>query len=251
MSANYVMLLRSGILTTLLCLSSLSFPFYTAESTGENIATFFPMENGSSNEDEDEIKGPAKSTGSNVEIGTRFFTSLGIDLVIIALIIVSIYYPNYKKMDTVFTFVLFNLIIFMLTYVFNTVKISMGAAFGLFAVFSMLRYRTSGINMKDMTYLLIFIGIGLLSAIQMDFYEQIIIGAVIFAVTFIMDTKLILKKESLKSIRFEDINLIQPEKEKELIEVLKKRTGLNINRVSVEEIDYLRDIAMITIYYYE
>lgn len=251
MSVNYVTLLRSCIIATLLCLALFSFQAKATNNTGNTIETFLSEGQESIDENGEEIKGPAKSTGKNVEIGITFFRSLGIDMIIIAFIIVFIYYPNYKKMDTIFSFVLFNLIIFMLTYVFNTVKISMGAAFGLFAVFSMLRYRTSGINMKDMTYLLIFIGIGLLSAIQMDSYEQLMIGSLIFIVTFVMDTKLFLKKESTKSIRFEDINLIQPDKEKDLIEVLKKRTGLNINRVSVEEIDYLRDIAMITVYYYE
>jgi hypothetical protein len=127
----------------------------------------------------------------------------------------------------------------------------MGAAFGLFAVFSMLRYRTMSINMKDMTHLFIFIAVGLLNAIQMKIYEQAILGAIVFTITFLMDTQLLRKRESVKMIRFEDINLIQPEKEQDLIAVLRKRTGLEIHRVSIEEIDYLKDIAKINIYYYE
>jgi hypothetical protein len=147
--------------------------------------------------------------------------------------------------------VMFNIGIFILTYVFNVVKISMGAAFGLFAVFSMLRYRTMNINMKDMTYLFVFIALGLLNAIQMKIYEQAVLGGIVFLMTFIMDTQLLRKRESVKMIRFEDINLIQPEKEEELIALLRKRTGLEIHRVSIEEIDYLKDIAKINIYYYE
>lgn len=127
----------------------------------------------------------------------------------------------------------------------------MGAAFGLFAVFSMLRYRTMNINMKDMTYLFVFIALGLLNAIQMKIYEQAVLGGIVFLMTFIMDTQLLRKRESVKMVRFEDINLIQPEKEDELIALLRKRTGLEIHRVSIEEIDYLKDIAKINIYYYE
>ena len=127
----------------------------------------------------------------------------------------------------------------------------MGAAFGLFAVFSMLRYRTMNINMKDMTYLFVFIALGLLNAIQMKIYEQAVLGGIVFLMTFIMDTQLLRKRESVKMVRFEDINLIQPEKEDELIGLLRKRTGLEIHRVSIEEIDYLKDIAKINIYYYE
>jgi hypothetical protein len=90
-----------------------------------------------------------------IQIDQKFFFSLVIDLAAVFLILIFVYYPNYKKMDTIFTFMMFNLVIFLLTFVLNEVKMSMGAAFGLFAIFSMLRYRTAGINMKDMTYLFI------------------------------------------------------------------------------------------------
>ncbi len=192
-----------------------------------------------------------KKKGKEVEINQDFFISLGLDLLTILLIIIFVYYPNYKKLDTIFTFILFNVIIFLLTYVLNTVKISMGAAFGLFAVFSMLRYRTSGIDMKDMTYLFIFIAMGLLSAIQMDLYEMVIVCCLVFGFTIIFDTKLILKREFSKIVRYEKIDMILPEKRADLISELKTRTGLNIHRVSINEIDFLRDIAIINVYYYD
>ena len=186
-----------------------------------------------------------------IEINSKFFISLGIDIATILLIILVIYYPNYRKMDTIFTFILFNIVIFLLTFVLNKVKISMGAAFGLFAVFSMLRYRTAGIGMKDMTYLFIFIAIGLLSGIQLDYYELAIICGIIFAVTLLMDTRLILKREQSKNIQFEKIDLVKPENHDLLMEELKQRTGLNIHRISINRLDYLKDIASIRIYYYE
>jgi hypothetical protein len=201
--------------------------------------------------DDDELTGPVKKKGQSVDIGVRFFISLGMNLTFLFLIVALIYYPNYKRMDTVFTFVMFNMGIFLLTYVFNVVKISMGAAFGLFAVFSMLRYRTMTINMKDMTYLFIFIALGLLNAIQMRIYEQAAIGFIFLLVTFIMDTHLFRKRESVKMVRYDDVKLIHPDKEEELINNLRERTGLEIHRVTIEEIDYLRDIAKINIYYYE
>lgn len=198
-------------------------------------------------EEEQEVK---VKDAKKVQIDTSFFVRLGVNVMFMILIILTIYYPNYKKMDTIFTFITFNITIFMLTFVLNTVKISMGAAFGLFAVFSMLRYRTSGIHIKDMTYLFIFIALGLISSIPMDIYELMVIGGVIFVATLILDTKLILKKESVKSIRWEDINYIQPENEKILIEQIKERTGLNVHRISIEQIDYLKDVCVINIYYY-
>ncbi|VBB44826.1 conserved membrane hypothetical protein [uncultured Paludibacter sp.] len=188
---------------------------------------------------------------AEVELNGHFYFSLVIDLAMLLLIIGTIYYPNYKKLDTVFTFALFNVAIFLLTFLLNQVKISMGAAFGLFAVFSMLRYRTAGISVKDMTYLFIFITMGLLSGIQLQVGELLIVFGIIFIMILLLDTKILIKRESTKIVFFEDINLIHADKEKELIEELKIRTGLNVHRISIEEISYLRDSATITIYYYE
>lgn len=108
-----------------------------------------------------------------IQMNDMFFVNIGIDLIAILIIIIFVYYPNNRRREYIFTFVLFNVVIFLLTYVLNEVKISMGAAFGLFAVFSMLRYRTQGISMKDMTYLFIFIATGLLNAIHLEIYEII------------------------------------------------------------------------------
>ncbi len=199
-----------------------------------------------------DAKADAKKKDKDIiEINSRFFITLGIDVAAILLIILVVYYPNYRKMDTIFTFILFNIVIFLLTFVLNKVKISMGAAFGLFAVFSMLRYRTAGIGMKDMTYLFIFIAIGLLSGIQLEYGELGIICGIIFIVTFIMDTKILLKREQSKNIQFEKIELVKPEYHDRLMEELKLRTGLNIHRINVNRLDYLKDIASIRIYYYE
>lgn len=192
---------------------------------------------------------PPKS-GKEVELGLTFFLSLILDLLMVFLIIRTIYYPNYRKLDTTFTFVMFNVSIFLLTFLLNQIKISMGAAFGLFAVFTMLRYRTAGISIKDMTYLFIFIATGLLSGVRLQIYELLIIYAIIYIMLFVMDSRFLIKRESTKTVYFDDIDLIHADKEKELIEELKKRTGLNIHRVSIDEISYLRDSANITIYYY-
>ena len=147
-----------------------------------------------------------------IQIDQKFFFSLVIDLAAVFLILIFVYYPNYKKMDTIFTFMMFNLVIFLLTFVLNEVKMSMGAAFGLFAIFSMLRYRTAGINMKDMTYLFIFIAMGLVSAIQLEYHELAIITGIIFVGTLLLDTRIVMKKEYSNILRYEKIEMIKPDK---------------------------------------
>jgi hypothetical protein len=186
-----------------------------------------------------------------IEIDERFFISLGTNLATILLIILLIYYPNYKKMDYIFTFITFNLIIFLLTFVLKYVKLSMGAAFGLFAVFSMLRYRTAGLGIRDMTYLFIFIAIGLISAIQLEIGKLAIIQGIVVVGTFVLDGTLIFRKEHCRIIQYENIELIKPEKREELMQDISNRTGLKIHRISIGKINFLRDTAVIKAYFYE
>jgi hypothetical protein len=186
-----------------------------------------------------------------LEMNEKFIISLGINLLNVALIILFIYYPNYRKLDYIFTFIIFNLVIFLLTFVLKYVKLSVGAAFGLFAVFSMLRYRTQGLSMKDLTYLFIFISLGVISAIQLEYYELAIIHGIILLSTFVLDGNVIFKGERIKSVQYENIEMIKPDRHPELIEDLKSRTGLNIHRIVIGKIDFLKDSAVIKIYYYD
>ncbi len=222
----------------------------------ENTTTMYEQENTGSvqNESDDSTnknKKSKKSKKDEIKLDQVFFINLGINVLSMLIIILLIYFPNYKKLDYIFTFMLFNIVIFLLTYVLNDVKMSMGAAFGLFAVFSMLRYRTAGISIKDMTYLFIFIALGLLSAIRLDLIEVTVIHGILIFFVFIIDSNLIFKREFSKSINYENIELIKPEKHDELKEDLQKRTGLKIRRVVIGNIDYLKDTAKIKIYYYE
>ncbi len=203
--------------------------------------------------DETEMNDPSSVAKSSklVSINDTFLLSLAVDVLTVLLIIIIIYYPNYKKLDTVFSFIIFNVVIFLITFALNKVKISMGAAFGLFAVFSMLRYRTEGIDMKDMTYLFVFIAIGLISGIELDIDVLLVVCGIIFFMILILESRRILKRETYQVIEYERIDLIKPEMRTELIKDLSERTGLKIHRVSIYNLNYLKDTALIKAYYYE
>lgn len=127
----------------------------------------------------------------------------------------------------------------------------MGAAFGLFAIFSMLRYRTEDISTKDMTYLFVVIAVGLIGAIKLEIAQQAAIYAIIILSVYALDGNVLIKREYSKLITYENIELIQPEKREQLIADLKSRTGLNIHRIAITKIDFLQDAAIIRVYYYE
>lgn len=181
-----------------------------------------------------------------------------IDLVTVFVLVRFIYFPIYKHRELFFTFFIFNIIIFLISFLLNKVELSMGAAFGLFAVFSMLRYRTENISAKDMTYLFLVIAIGLVSAVTKikdapDADEYLFlagIDSVILTVTYLLESRFFVKKEMVKTIMYENIDLIQSNRQEELLADITKRTGINVHRVSIEKINFLKDSAKIKIYYY-
>lgn len=233
---------------------SILLSFATFEKvTAQNTDNLLEQVSESSNDTEttkSKDKKKDKDKDKTLKIDERFYINLLIDIVTIMIIVIFIYYRNYRNKEVFFTYFLFNIAIFLLTFLLNQVKISMGAAFGLFAVFSMLRYRTEGISVKDMTYLFIVIAIGLISAIQLEYYELGIVNGILVLSTLILDGNILFKHESCRKIDYEKIELIKPENYSDLIIDLRKRTGLNIHRVSVNKMDFLKDTASIYVYYY-
>lgn len=186
------------------------------------------------------------------KLGEKFFLRMVIDIISMIILVRFVYYRIYRKKDFFFTFFLFNITIFMITYLMNKVEMSFGAAFGLFAVFSLLRYRTENISEKDMTYLFIVIAMGLITAaIKGTYFESIFINFIIVLFAFLLDGNLLVKNEHVQNIQYEKIENIKPENYSILLEDLKARTGLDIHKVSIQEIDFLRDTALLKVYYYE
>lgn len=182
----------------------------------------------------------------------KFFLRLGFDFASVFILVRFIYYPTHRKREFFFTFFMFNLIIFLITFLLNKVEFSMGAAFGLFAVFTMLRYRTEGISMNDMTYLFTVIAMGLINAVSKAGWDELLlINTMILAFTLFLDSSLFFKREESKTIVYDNLEMIRPEKRAELIRHLEEKTGLSIRRITVEKVNLLSDSATITIYYIE
>ena len=185
-------------------------------------------------------------------LSVNFFSRFAINAATVWLLIRGIYFSVYKTRDLFFTFFIFNLVIFLISYALNGAELSMGAAFGLFAVFSMLRYRTEDISIKDMTYLFLSIAIGVLSAVATGGWQlQIAISAILLVTTYFLESTWLYKKEVSKVIFYEQIALVAKDREAELIEDLRVKTGLPIHRVQVQKLDFVRDSAQLRIFYYE
>ncbi len=175
------------------------------------------------------------------------------NLLIVLIIARGIYYPLTKNKDYLFTYLLISLTVFILCVLLDDVKLQLGFALGLFAIFGIIRYRTDPIPIKEMTYLFLVIGVSVVNALankKISHAELLFANFVIISVTFVLEKLWLLRHESRKSILYEKIELISPDKKELLLKDLKERTGLNIARYEVKKIDFMRDVANIIIYYY-
>ncbi len=186
------------------------------------------------------------------EVNPVFIAKLIVDLVAVYILARFIYLKKHHRTDLFLTFFSFNVIVFFISYLLNRVDLSTGAAFGLFAIFSMLRYRTEGISAVDMTYLFLCIAIGLVMAVSTgSFFEHLVLAGFILCITYLLEKGFVAKRRSKMTILFEKPELAHPDRRKELYEELTKRTGLKIFQVEVGDIDFLKDSVVLQVHYEE
>lgn len=166
-------------------------------------------------------------------------------------VIHKLYYPKSQRKDYYFTFAVISVSIFFLIYLLGGVKIKVGFALGLFAIFGIIRYRTESMNVREMTYLFTIIAMTVVNALGVTLsYGELFLTNLIFIVCIkLAENQPWLKHVSEKLVMYDRIDLIIPEKREEMIEDLHKRLGVDIIKVEVGAVDFLRDIAMIKVYY--
>ncbi len=191
------------------------------------------------------------STITNI-ISIDFLARFSISLISMIFIVWFCYFRRSPRKDYLFGFMLFGIGVFIITKMLHDVQLPMGFAFGLFALFSMLRYRTESISIKEMTYLFLVIGVALITAIApLHYFELIIINAIICCcaqIAEVIELKLCESKRiDFQMVRYDLIENIKPQNRDLLINDLHQRTGLNIIDVHIDEIDLLRDTAMLKV----
>ena len=177
----------------------------------------------------------------------RFF----FNLIVCWIIIGFFYYRKSRRKDYYFTFMLFSTTIFLLIFLLDNVSLQIGFALGLFAIFGIIRYRTETVPIREMTYLFEVIGISVINGLAMtvSYTELMVTNLLFILLTWFFESVRIFKHQACKVILYEKIELIKQGREKELMEDLVNRTGLDITRLEVGHIDFLKDTAYIKVYY--
>lgn len=174
-----------------------------------------------------------------------------INIIVVGLIVHVFYYSKSKRRDYYFTFMMISVSIFMLVYFMGDSKLKTGVALGLFAIFGIIRYRTEAVPIREMTYLFFLVAISVVNGMseELTMLELLIPNIIFILSVWVLESKILVKHEASKIIFYDNVNLIAPDKRAELIADIESRLGLKILRVEVGTVDFLRDSAIIRIYY--
>jgi len=184
------------------------------------------------------------------------FTSLMarflLDLLFTVIAVRVVYSRLYHQRDYIFTYLVLNVVTFFLAFLLSKSPIGLGSAFGLFAVFGILRYRTEGIQVRNLTYLFVVIGVALLNALandQVSLVELVTVNGIIVGSVCILEASSFSRREESRQVLYDRLDLLGPATQSHLIEDLRARTRLPVERYVIGDVDLLRDSACITVYY--
>lgn len=174
-----------------------------------------------------------------------------INVITIGIIVHAFYYPKAKRRDYYFTFSIIGVSIFLLIYLMGGVKLKIGFALGLFAIFGIIKYRTEQVPIREMTYMFVIIAVAAINglATSVSYFELLGTNLIFIAALAICENTKWMKHVPSKLIKYDNVKLIAHGKEDELKADLEKRLGLKIIRIEVGNVDFLKDSAIIKIYY--
>jgi len=176
----------------------------------------------------------------------------GLNLLVAVLIVRFIYYPVTQDKIYVFTFLAFNTVIYFVMGLLTSAELSIGVGFGLFAIFSVLRYRTDEMPIREMTYLFIVIALPVMNSVLMsdsNIARLLIANGVIVALLYALEKEWGFHFSAGRIITYDRVDLITPANQEKLLADLRERTGLAVDRVEVRKINFLNDTVDMTIHY--
>jgi len=177
---------------------------------------------------------------------------LSLDLVFALLTAGLVYYRRYGRRDYAFTYVVLNVVTFMLALLLSSVPVELGFALGLFGIFGILRYRTEAIRIRELTYLFVFIGYALVNSVAGGVATPVtlaVANVVLLGTVALLEQTGFSRREEAHLVRYDRLDHLGAGQEARLLEDLRARTHLPVERIEVGQVDLLRDTADLTVYY--
>ncbi len=183
-----------------------------------------------------------------IALALRFAFNLAATFIIVVLLYARIS----RRKEFYFSYFAISIAVFLLVFLLESVKIELGFALGLFAIFGIIRYRTDAIPPKEMTYLFIIIAVSVINALSKDYFgyvELTFVNLLLVGALWALEKILMMRRENSLEIIYEKIENMHRDKETEMLKDLENRTGVKIVRYQINRINYLRDTAQITIFF--
>ena len=166
--------------------------------------------------------------------------------------VVILYSRISKRKEFYFSYFAISIAVFLLVFLLESVTLELGFALGLFAIFGIIRYRTDAIPPKEMTYLFVIIAVSVINALSEDHVGYIgltLVNVLLIGTLGALEKVLLMRQEDSLQVIYENIENIHKNMEDELVKDLETRTGIKIKRYQIDKIDFLRDVARITIFF--
>ena len=176
----------------------------------------------------------------------------GFNFLVVLIIVRLIYYPSGQDKQYVLTFLTFSTVTYFVLGLLTSVDLSIGVGFGLFALFSVLRYRTDTISAREMTYLFVVIALAVMNSVlvtQSEHIRMLASNGAVVAVMFVLEREWGFHFEARKRVVYDRVELTRPQRRDELLADLRERTGLPVRHVSVGRLDLVSDTADLTLFY--
>lgn len=182
----------------------------------------------------------------------KMLSRLAFNLVFASLIVWVAYHPGNRRKNYVFTFLIMNLIVFFVCFTLKKMELGLGMALGLFAVFTVIRYRTDSMRIKEMTYLFVCVGIAVVNALsnkKTSYVELLLVNVILFSAMMLLERFYLIVDEESQNLIYDNIELLKPKNRDQLIQDLTDRTGLDVTRVQVKRINLKSASSELTVYY--
>jgi len=187
-----------------------------------------------------------------IDLLTKLALRFAFNLASTFIIVVLLYARISKRKEFYFSYFAISIAVFLLVFLLESVKVELGFALGLFAIFGIIRYRTDAIPPKEMTYLFIIIAVSVINALSKDYFSYIeltFVNLLLVGALWALEKILMMRQESSMLVVYEKIENLHNDRENELIADLEERTGVKVKRYQIENIDFLRDTARITLFF--
>lgn len=188
----------------------------------------------------------------NPEDFLQLLIRFGLNLLVVIIVVFFLYAKTSKRKDFYFSYIAISVTVFTMCFLLESVKLELGFALGLFAIFGIIRYRTDSIPIKEMTYLFVVIGISVINALsnrKVSYVELLFTNMVIVSTMWGLEKILNLRQEGSLRIIYEKVENLHIMNKEELTKDLEERTGVKITRFEIIEINFLRDVAKIMVYH--